>query len=44
MVKNRIGDFGITSATRLIFITFRLIGYATIFAIVPFFIKSNLIF
>ena len=44
MVVNRIGDFGLALGIFTIFLKFKSVDYATVFAISPFFIKENLVF
>jgi len=41
MVINRIGDFGLTLGILTIFINFKCIDYATVFAMVPFFVEKK---
>jgi len=41
MVINRIGDFGLALGIFLIFITFKSVDYATVFALTPFFINAK---
>ena len=41
MIINRIGDFGLTLGILSIFINFKSVDYATVFAIVPFFIEKQ---
>ncbi len=44
MVLNRIGDFGLVLGILIIFIQYKAVDYATVFAMTPFFIKNNFIF
>jgi len=42
MVINRIGDFGLALGIFLIFVYFKSVDYATVFALTPFFVDVNL--
>jgi len=44
MVLNRIGDFGLVLGILIIFIKYKAVDYATIFAITPLFVNHNFIF
>jgi NADH-ubiquinone oxidoreductase chain 5 len=44
MILNRIGDFGLVLAILIIFINYKSVDYATVFAITPFFCGENLNF
>ena len=45
MILNRIGDFGIVLGILVVFLTFKSVDYAIVFALVPFFVtKTILIF
>ena len=44
MLLNRIGDFGLILGVMVIFVTFKSVDYATVFSLLPFFIKQEFIF
>jgi len=44
MVLNRIGDFGLVMGILLIFIEYKAIDYATVFALTPIFIEKSINF
>ncbi len=44
MVLNRIGDFGLVLGILIIFVEYKAVDYATVFAMTPFFVKENFIF
>ena len=44
MVINRIGDFGLTLGILSIFINFKSVDYATVFALVPLFVEKQFLF
>ena len=44
MVLNRIGDFGLVLGILIIFVKFKAVDYATVFAIMPLFVEHNFIF
>lgn len=44
MVLNRIGDFGLVLGILVIFITFKAVDYATVFALVPLFVGEKVNF
>ena len=41
MIVNRIGDFGLALGIFIIFIKFKAVDYATVFALTPFFVEDN---
>ncbi len=44
MVLNRIGDFGLVLGILIIFVKFKAVDYATVFALTPLFVKHDFIF
>ena len=44
MVLNRIGDFGLVLGILIIFVKYKAVDYATVFAITPFFVEENFCF
>ena len=44
MVLNRIGDFGLVFGILIIFVNFKAVDYATVFAVTPFFVNTNFLF
>jgi NADH-ubiquinone oxidoreductase chain 5 len=44
MVLNRIGDFGLVLGILVIFVKYKAVDYATVFAITPMFVENNFIF
>ena len=44
MVLNRIGDFGLVLGILIIFVKYKAVDYATVFALTPLFINDNFIF
>ena len=44
MVLNRIGDFGLVLGILIIFVKYKAVDYATVFAITPLFVQHNFIF
>jgi len=44
MVLNRIGDFGLVLGIIILFTEFKAVDYATVFALIPLFIKNNFFF
>lgn len=44
MVLNRIGDFGLVLGILIIFVKYKAVDYATVFAITPFFVEDTFVF
>ena len=44
MVLNRIGDFGLVLGILIIFVQFKSVDYATVFALVPLFVNETFVF
>ena len=44
MLLNRVGDFGLILGIMVIFVNFKSVDYATVFALFPFFIKDKFVF
>lgn len=44
MVLNRIGDFGLILGILIIFVKYKAVDYATVFAITPLFVNDNFVF
>jgi NADH-ubiquinone oxidoreductase chain 5 len=44
MVLNRIGDFGLILGILIIFVKYKAVDYATVFAMTPLFVDDNFIF
>ena len=44
MVLNRIGDFGLVLGILIIFVKYKAVDYATVFALTPLFVEENFVF
>jgi len=44
MIVNRVGDVGLAIGISLIFLTFKSVDYAVVFALVPCVIEKNFVF